>query len=327
MSIPPSSHPFAILAFLRERGDQLSGVIPVVVLLGLVGVVIAAQPAFLSPYGLRVILGESSAILLLATGLTIVIIIGGIDLSIAALASFASIIVALTLPRYGLIAVAATLMMTTLLGGIQGYVHAKAQVPSFVVTLAGMGLWSGFGLAIALGSVPVSEGYALLSWLKGNLLGIPISFLGSASALIILGAIVSFSPLGRHIYAIGLGESASLLSGIRVTRIKVTVFAIAGLFSGLTAMLMVARNASGHPTLVHGLLLPSIAAVVVGGTAITGGFGSLGRTLFGVLIVTVLRVGMTVAGLDAGYEPLVYGSLIIVAVALTTDRSKNAVVK
>ena len=315
------------LSFLRERREVLSGALPIVVLLSLVGAVIAVQPAFFSMYGLRVILGESSAILLLATGQTLVIIIAGIDLSIAAMASLASLVLALALPRYGIAAVAITLALTTTLGSIQGYVHAKAQVPSFVVTLAGMGLWSGIALAVALGSVPVSEGYWVISWLKANVLGIPVSFLAAFGVLLILAAFVALTPLGRYIYAIGIGETASLLSGVRVTNIKVAVFAISGLFAGLAAILMVARNASGHPILVHGLLLPSIAAVVIGGTAITGGYGSLGRTLAGVLIVTVLRVGITVVGLDAGYEPLVYGVLMIGAVALTIDRSKNAIVK
>ncbi len=307
--------------------EMLSGLLPVVVLVALVGAIVAFQPAFFSPYGLRVILGESSSILLLATGLTLVIILGGIDLAIAALASFASVIVALMIPDLGVLAIIATLVMTTVLGGVQGYVHAKAQVPSFVVTLAGMGLWSGFALAIAQGSVPVSEGYALLSWLKWSVIGIPVSFLVALAALLLLAAAVSLTPLGRYVYAIGIGEAASILSGVRVERIKVLVFAISGLFAGLAALLMVARNASGHPILVHGLLLPSIAAVVIGGTAITGGYGGLGRTLAGVLIVTVLRVGMTVVGLDSGYEPLIYGVLIVGAVALTIDRSKNAIVK
>jgi ribose transport system permease protein len=124
-----------------------------------------------------------------------------------------------------------------------------------------------------------------------------------------------------------MGASAALLSGVHVSRVKIFAFALTGLFSGLAGMAMVARTYSGNPTIADSLLLPSIAAVVVGGTAITGGVGGLGRTLIGVLTITVLRVGIAVIGLDPAYEPIAYGVLIAGAVALTVDRSKTLIVK
>ncbi len=134
-------------------------------------------------------------------------------------------------------------------------------------------------------------------------------------------------PFGRHVYAIGMAERAALLSGIRVGRVKVLGFALTGLFSGLAGLAMVARNASGSPTIADSLLLPSIAAVVIGGTSITGGVGGLGRTFIGALTITVLRVGFATIGLDPAYEPLAYGVLVVAAVALTIDRSKAQIVK
>jgi ribose transport system permease protein len=134
-------------------------------------------------------------------------------------------------------------------------------------------------------------------------------------------------PFGRYVYAIGKGERAALVSGIPVVRVKMLAFALSGLFAGFAGMEMVARTHSGHPTIADALLLPCIAAVVVGGTAITGGSGGLGRTLVGVLIIAVLRVGIAVVGLDPGYEPLAYGIVVIGAVALTIDRSKITIVK
>jgi ribose transport system permease protein len=147
------------------------------------------------------------------------------------------------------------------------------------------------------------------------------------AALGLVAAALRWTPLGRCVYAIGLAEPAAILSGIRVGAVKVGAFALSGLCAGLAGILMVSRTYSGNPTIADSLLLPSIAAVVVGGTAITGGFGSLGRTLIGVLTIGVLRVGIAVMGLDPAYEPLAYGALIIVAVALTMDRTKTPIVK
>lgn len=300
---------------------------PVAVLLALLAALGSFQPSFLSPYSLKVLAGESSAILLLATGQTLVILLGGIDLSMAALASLASVLLALGLPIGGVGTLAAALGLTTGIGALQGFIHARAQVPSFVVTLAGLGLWSGAALAIAHTTLPVEAGYEVVGWLDGRTFGVSRAFLFGVAALLLIAAGLRWLPIGRQIHAIGLGEAAALLSGIRVARVKVLVFALSGLFSGLTGAVMVARTYSGNPTIADSLLLPSIAAVVVGGTAITGGSGGLGRTLIGVLTIAVLRVGIAVVGLDPAYEPIAYGFLIIGAVALTIDRSKIFIVK
>lgn len=285
------------------------------------------KPSFLSYYSLSVLAGESSVILLLATAQTIIILLGGIDLSMAALASLASVLIALALPAGGVAGLLGVLTLTTAVGAAQGYIHARAQVPSFVVTLAGLGLCSGAALAIAPATVPITAGYAVVGWLKGRVIGVPYAFLFAVAGLLALAAVLRWLPVGRHIYAIGMGEGAALLAGIRVARVKILAFALTGLFAGLAGMLMAARTRGGHPTIADSLLLPSIAAVVVGGTAITGGSGGLMRTLAGVLIITVLRVGIAVVGLDPGYEPLAYGIVVVGAVALTIDRSRTVIVK
>jgi ribose transport system permease protein len=300
---------------------------PLAVLVALLAALGAFAPSFLSFYSLSVLAGESSVILLLATGQTIVILLGGIDLSMAALASLASVLIALSVPKAGVGGLLGVLALTTAIGAAQGYVHAKAQISSFVVTLAGLGLCSGAALTIAHTTVPVSVGFAAVGWLKGRIEGVPNAFSFSVAMLLVLAAALRWLPFGRYVYAIGMGEVAALLSGIRVARVKVAAFALSGLFAGLAGMVMVARTYSGNPTIADSLLLPSIAAVVVGGTAITGGFGSLERTLVGALIIAVLRVGIAVVGLDPAYEPIAYGVLVAGGVALTIDRSRTAIVK
>jgi ribose transport system permease protein len=323
---PSAIHPDRVKRSPRLRA-AFGRLAPLAVLIALLAALGSFAPSFLSLYSLRVLAGESSAILLLAIGQTLVILLGGIDLSMGALASLASVLIAIALPKAGALGLLGVLALTMLIGAGQGFVNAKAQIASFVVTLAGLGLWSGAALTIAHTTIPVSEGYEAVGWLKGRIFGVPNAFAFSVATLLALAAALRWLPFGRHVYAIGLGEVTAILSGIHVARVKVLAYALSGLFAGLTGMLMVARTYSGNPTIADSLLLPSIAAVVVGGTAITGGYGSLQRTLVGALTIAVLRVGIAVVGLDPAYEPIAYGVLVAGGVALTIDRSKTGIVK
>jgi ribose transport system permease protein len=314
-----------------DRNLRIAAIASRVAPLGMLIVLLAGlgllQPSFLSVYSLTVLAGESSVILVLAAGQTLAILLGGIDLSMAAIASLASVLIALVLPSAGVVGLVGVLALTTVIGAAQGFVYTRAQLPSFVVTLAGLGLWSGAALVIGRTTIPVSTGYEAVGWLRGRSLGVPHAFVFAIGITAALIAMLRWFSIGRHIYAIGMGEVAAILSGVPVAGVKVMVFALSGLFAGFAGMVMVARTYSGNPTIADSLLLPSIAAVVVGGTAITGGFGGLGRTVVGALTVGVLRVGIAVVGLDPAYEPMAYGILIIVAVAFTIDRSKTSIVK
>ena len=309
------------------RSDAASSLAPVAVLAVLVIAVSAFAPSFLSAYSLRVLAEESSAILMLATGQTLVVILGRIDLSTAAIASLVSVLVALAVPRLGAAAVPAALLLATAIGAWQGVVHVKARVPSFIVTLAGIGLWSGIALAVAKTTVPIAERDPFLEWLGQSSWGMPHAFALALATLACFHAATGRLRFGRELHAIGLAERVALLSGVPVGRVVVLTFAASGLCAGLAGVTMAARSGSGNPSIADSLLLPSIAAVLIGGTAITGGHGSLLRTLLGVFIVVVLRVGVAVAGLAPAYEPLAYGLLVVVAVAATIDRRSIGIVK
>ena len=327
MPAPAGDNRIRIRANRERLSSALRHFAPVMVLVLLLAVLGWIEPSFLSFYSLRVLASESSVLIFLATGQTLVILLGGIDLSIAALASLASVLIALSVPSAGASGLIGVLALTTGIGAAQGYLHARTQTPSFVVTLAGLGLWSGIALVIAPATIPVVAGYPVVGWLGSRLFGVTASFAFAVAVLVLLMVMLRWLPFGRYLYAIGKGEGAAIVSGIRVVRVKMLAFALSGLFAGFAGMEMVARTYSGHPTIADALLLPCIAAVVVGGTAITGGSGGLGRTLAGVLTIAVLRVGIAVVGLDPGYEPLAYGVVVVGAVALTIDRSKIAIVK
>lgn len=217
----------------------------------------------------------------------------------------------------------AVLGLTTCLGAFQGFVHARAQIASVVVTLAGLGLWSGLALAIGHTTIPIDAGHPAIAWLDGVSFGVPHSFAFAVAALLCAAVCLYRLPFGRQVYAVGANPRAALLSGVFVGRVRILVFTLSGLFSGLAGLAMVARTASGNPTIADSLLLPSIAAVLIGGTAMSGGSGGLGRTLIGVLTVTVLRVGIAAVGFDPAYEPITYVVLVVVAASLTSDRKSR----
>lgn len=312
-------------ALARGRAREAA---PVGVLVALVLAVAVYQPSFLSVGSLRILAEEAVPLLLLALGQSIVILLGSVDLSTGALASLAALLLALWLPVLGPGAVVLVVVLGAMAGAFQGFVHAKAQVPSFVVTLGGLGLWSGIALAVSGASnIRVAEGFEAVSWLVDRVGPFPVVVLFALVVLGLLAAAVRWLPFGKSLYAIGVAEPVALLSGVRVTRVKVLAFATSGAFAALTAIVLVARLRSASPTLADALLLPSIAAVVVGGSAITGGVGGVGRTLVGALILSLLRVGLSIVGVEPAYQQVVYGLLVIVAVALTIDRTKLAIVK
>jgi len=311
-----------------DRRALVSRLMPVVVLIVLIGAVAAATPDFLSIKSLTTVADESSPIMILAAGETLVILMGGIDLSIAALASLATVLLARWLPGIGWPAIPLVILLTTLFGALQGYIHYKAQVPSFVVTLGGMGLWSGIALiASDASNISIKKGYDAIGWAFMPVFGLPSAFLIALTALVVLGAGMRWLKIGRWVSAIGNSEPAAILSGLPVRDAKVAIFAVSGFCAGLAGLVLASRSFSGAPSLADSLLLPSVAAIVIGGTAITGGFGGLGRTFVGALIITVMRVGIGLTGVDPAYEPISYGAIIMLAVALTLDRSKLSIVK
>ena len=155
----------------------------------------------------------------------------------------------------------------------------------------------------------------------------PVSVLLPVAAVLVVAAAMRYLSRGRVLHAMGLAEQATMMSGTRTRVVRVLAFGLAGLLVGFTAVLRSSTQFAGGPTLANSLLLPVIAAVVVGGTAITGGVGGPLRALVGALVIAVLRVGMGVVGVDPAFEQIVYGLMILAAVSLTLDRARLSIVK
>ena len=272
---------------------------------------------------------DTAVLFILATGVTFVIMLGGIDLSIQSMASLASVIVALTITRLGYGSFLLAIAVGAIAGLLSGIVHVRLKIPSFIATLAMGGVLFSAALVISKErSITLDEaGRAYQAWITGRRLACRTLFLSGFSSWRqriscrrTHGSAVTARRSGReslrltHLASRSAGKRSSPLCFRRRSR-RVAGVVLAG------------RLASGSPTLAAELLLPSIAAVVVGGTAITGGVGSIWRTLVGALIISVVRIGMTFLGVNIFAQNIVFGAVLIGAVAITIDRSKIPIVK
>ena len=302
---------------------------PALFLLLLVVAIAVAAPGFGSPDTLLVILADTTTLFTLAAGVTFVILLGSIDLSIPSVASLSTVIVALLLPRIGIGACAVALAAGAVAGLVSGFVHVRLRVPSFIATLASGGVVGGVALYISDArniAIP-AEARDLLDWITGTTAGVP-NIIGVGVVALAIGVYLQrYSRFGRYSLAIGAGEPAAWAAGIRVNRHKILAFVLSGAFAALAGILLAARLASGSPTVANQLLLPAISAVLVGGTAITGGIGGIGRTLVGALTVSVVRIGMTFLGVNIFAQQMVFGAVLILAVAITLDRGKILIAK
>jgi ribose transport system permease protein len=272
----------------------------------------------------RAIADQASVICVLSVGLTFVILMGAIDLSIEGVMASSSTIVALLVANtvndheLGYTAVLIAVAAGGAIGLVNGLINTRLRVPSFMVTL-GTGAM-GLGLATVLfGQTPpriLDPG--LRSWALEQTLGV------SRLALLALGCVAvgvivqRYTRMGRYAYVIGGGEDVARLSGIRVERYKTMIFAFAGVTFGLAGVMVAMRSGVGSPTAGNGDLFAAITAVVVGGTLLSGGRGGVLHSVVGVLIITVLDNGMLLLGADESLQQSVHGLLIVVAVGLAT---------
>jgi ribose transport system permease protein len=307
---------------------------PVAVLLGLCIVVGLINPAFFSLGNAVRMLNTASIPLIVCMGATFIILMGSIDLSvegvIALCAVAASMLVAndLTGLSLGLWSVPAAILLGGALGLLNGLVHVKLRIPSFMTTL-GIG-FAGVGIATAiLGGVMVRIGdNDFRNWLSlGRLFGIPAAVWIAGLAVLAAWTIQERMRIGRWLYAIGTDEQTARNSGIPVERTRILIFGIAGMFYGLAGALSAAQIGRGHALIAQDRLFTAITAVVVGGTALSGGVGSVLNSVIGVFIVIVLANGMVLMGIEPYVQKGVQGLLIIAAVALALDRSRLDVVK
>lgn len=309
-------------------GQRLTSFMPVIALFALLAALTVADPDFLTQRSVTAAVRTSAPLVVLAAGATLVVLCGGIDLSIAALCSLSSVFFAMWLPDLGGLTAVAVVLAAAAIGAVQGIAHVVLRIPSFIVTLGGLSIFSAIALVISdAGPIRIVDRDAT-NWLTMYVGGvIPMAFFVAVLVVAVIALVLKLTPLQSWITATGYSESAARLAGTPVDLVKIAAFMVSGACAGLAAVMLVSRTFSGSPTMADNLLLPAVAAIVVGGTAITGGHGSVWRSLVGALVITLLRVGLPIVGVPSAWEQILYGAIIVAAVALTLDRSKVLIIK
>lgn len=317
---------------LKVRFNSIRDVVlPIAVLLIISIVFGLLKGNFLSVSNLMNILRQMSILLIVALAGTLVILIGSIDLSVGANVTFTGMLSTYVISFSGAGAGTALLVGVVsggLVGLINGFLFTQLKLPSFLVTLGTLSSITGLSNLVSKGT-SIQYKNATFDYLaRGQLIpGLPNIFLWAVACLGLIIFLCSKTVFGRNMYAIGGGEKVAKLSGINANKIKVIVFMMSGLLCGLAGVLMAARIGSGTPRMGDTFLLDSIAAVVIGGTALSGGLGGAHRTIVGVLLIAVMSNGMNIVGIHPFVQDIIKGFVVIGAVAFTIDRSKFELTK
>jgi ribose/xylose/arabinose/galactoside ABC-type transport system permease subunit len=283
---------------------------------------------FLSAYNLNTIASYSAILLVVGLGQMCPILIGGIDLSVGGLMSFVSVVFIVAVKAIGIWAFPVCLLAGAIAGLINGLILTRIKIPSFIATLGTGGILT--SLALLVSPLPVdvpAPAYGLLDLVNGTTMGIPNYLLLTVAIFLFFYLTLRFTSVGRNIYYTGSNIKMSWMSGIDIVRTRNFAFMLSGLAAATAAIMQSCSQFGGDPTLGKVYILQSIAAVVVGGTALTGGTGGAFNTLIGALTLGVMENGMNVVGVDAYFQQSILGIVIIVSVALTFDRSKTAMIK
>ncbi|MGQ3215595.1 MAG: ABC transporter permease [Shinella sp.] len=310
--------------------QRLKPHLPWITLAVLVAIVGINDPGFLRPSNLLGIAGDIVPLFIMALGLTFAIYIGGIDLSAQSMANMVTVVASVYLASMGAWVAVLCVLAGFLLGMLSGYVTTRLFVPSFISTLAVGGVafsiaqWLSGQRALNMDATQRNETFG---WMIGRTWGVPHELLIAAVLVAICLLIERRTTLGRALKAVGAGELAAAASGLNVARYKILAFAISGALAAIAGLLFAVKLSGGAPTIANGFLLPAIVAVLVGGTPLTGGVGGVVNTVIGTLIVAVIRASMLYFEIDATRQQIVFGIVLIVAIALTIDRAKLRTVK
>jgi ribose transport system permease protein len=287
------------------------------------------QDVFLTWNNMMNIVRANTVMLVLAVGMTFVVLSAGFDLSIASATVAAGMILGLTLHAgWGaVLAIGTTLVFGLGLGLINGVLIARVKIPFLVVTLGTLAIYQSFALVVYEGqsvSVFGERGFGSLASFVGHDVGpFPVLLVFDVALVLVAAGVLRATVYGRSLLAVGSNPEAARLNGIDVGRILMATYAIAGLTAGLAALVQVGRLTSASAQADPALLLTVIAAVLIGGTAYTGGVGGVGGTVIGVLFLGVVQNGLTLSDVSAFWQGTISGVLLIAAVGLGAVRERR----
>lgn len=302
---------------------QVAGILPILILICILFAFLS--PNFLTAGNFVNIFRQASINIVLATGMTFVILTGGIDLSVGSILAVSAVVSVLVslLPGLGWAGAIAGLVTGLLLGLVNGALITFLSVPPFIVTLGSLTALRGVAFLVANGTTVLNRDLNF-AWVGNNYVG-PVPWLVIIALLTVVVSwfVLRQTVLGVQIYAVGGNERAARLTGIKVNRVLLFVYGVSGLLAGLAGIMSASRLYSATGMLGQGYELDAIAAVILGGTSFTGGIGTIGGTLVGALIIAVLNNGLTLLNMSYFWQLVVKGLVIIVAVIIDRLRRRS----
>jgi ribose transport system permease protein len=302
---------------------EVAGILPILVIICILFAFLS--PNFLTGGNIVNILRQASINIVLATGMTFVILTGGIDLSVGSILAVSAVVGLLVslLPALSWAAVPAALLAGLLLGLVNGALITFLDVPPFIVTLGSLTALRGVAFLIAKGTTLINRDINF-AWVGNSYVG-PLPWLVIIALLTVIASwfVLRQTVLGVQIYAVGGNERAARLTGIKVNRVLLFVYGVSGLLAGLGGVMSASRLYSASGILGQGYELDAIAAVILGGTSFTGGIGTIGGTLLGALIIAILNNGLTLLNLSYFWQLVVKGLVIILAVVIDRLRRRS----
>ncbi|HBZ16567.1 ABC transporter permease [Pantoea sp. NPDC088449] len=311
-STQSTTAPSALLKFNLRDAGTLIGLVIIVVTFSFL------SPVFFTVPNLLNILQQSSINALIALGMTLVIISGGIDLSVGPTAALSAVLGA-TMMVAGVpvpVAIMATLGIGALCGVFSGTLIAYAGLQPFIVTLGGLSLFRAIALIYTGGNPVFGIPMEFRSIINSTVIGVPTPIVIVAVIALLLWVVMNKTPLGEYILAVGGNEEAARVAGVPVKRTKVTVYIISGTLASLASLILIGRLGAAEPTIGNLWELDAIAAAAIGGASLMGGKGSIVGTLIGAIILGALRNGLTLLNIQAFYQLLATGLIIIIAMLI-----------
>lgn len=309
------------------RQEWYGAMVAVLVLAGMLSV---ASPYFFTTGNLSNILVQASVIALLAGGQTFVILTGGVDLAVGALTALSGAVAGYMMVKLGIAplgAVAVALGIGAAVGVFNGYLVAFVGIPAFIVTLGGLTLWRGlaFDLTGGFDNSGLPDPFPFIGY--GEVVGIPMPTVLTGVYYVLMAFVLSSTKIGRYVYAIGSNELGARQVGINIRWYKLGVYVISGLSCALGALVLMARMDSSSGKMAQMFELDAIAAVILGGTSLFGGRGSIWGSLLGAVLITMIRNGMNLMEISQFKQMMAIGAVVILAVWIDVIRRKHLLKK
>jgi ribose transport system permease protein len=284
------------------------------------------SPSFLTSGNILNVLRQVSTNANIALGMTLVILTGGIDLSVGSTMALAGTMSAGFIALSGLpvwMAISLGLFVGIIVGLFNGFVITKTGMPPFIVTMAMTSMARGL-VYVYTNGLPVRTLDPIYNMVGNGYLGsIPLPVIYTAVLYIGVMILLYQTKLGRHIYAVGGNREAARFSGINIARVEMVVYTLVGFLSAVSGIVLCARMYSGQPTIGQGYELDAIAAVILGGTSFTGGVGTIGGTMIGVLVIGFLNNGLNILGVSSFWQLIIKGVIILLAVYIDILKKKS----